>query len=121
MRRAIGSCSLALTFSLAMFGAASSPVADAAMKGDLAAVRSLIQQKADVNAPQADGATAIQWAAYRNDAEMADILIAAGANVKAANHDGATPLFLASVDGSAAIIEKLLNAGADPNERESSG
>jgi ankyrin repeat protein len=121
LRYSILSGAAALALHVAAFGASSSPVADAAMKGDKAAVRSLIQQKADVNAPQADGATAIQWAAYRNDAEMADILIAAGANVKAANHDGATPLFLASVDGSAAIIEKLLNAGADPNERESSG
>ncbi len=121
LRYSILSSMAALTLHLAAFGASNSPVADAAMKGDKAAVRSLIQQKAGVNAPQADGATAIQWAAYRNDPEMADILIAAGANVKGANHDGATPLFLASVDGSAAIIEKLLNAGADPNERQSSG
>ncbi len=36
-----------------------SPVADAAMNGDRAAVQSLLQKKADVNAPQTDGATAI--------------------------------------------------------------
>ena len=60
------------------------------MRGDKAAVKSLLQQKADVNAPQADGATALQWAAYKNDMEMADLLIAAGANVKARNRDGAT-------------------------------
>jgi ankyrin repeat protein len=100
---------------------ASSPVADAAMNGDRALVRKLLQQKADVNAPQPDGATAIQWAAYRADPDMADLLIAAGANVKLANRDGATPLFLASMNGSAAVIEKLLNAGADPNEPEPFG
>src|ERR1019366_4042254 len=72
---------LALSMALAAFAAAvPSPVADAAAKGEKAAVRTLLQQKADVNAPQADGATAIQWAAYRNDPELADILIAAGAN-----------------------------------------
>lgn len=103
---------------LASFAASSSPVADAAQSGDRAAVRTLIQQKADVNAAQADGATAIQWAAYRGDVEMADNLIAAGANVKTANRDGATALFLASVNGNTAIIEKLLKAGADPNEKE---
>lgn len=97
--------------------AANSPLADAAMRGDKAAVVSLLKQKADVNAPRADGATAIQWAAYRNDLEMADLLIAAGANVKLPNRDGATPLQLASINGSAAMIEKLLKAGADPNER----
>jgi ankyrin repeat protein len=96
--------------------AGNSPVADAASSGDVAAVRTLIQQKADVNAPQADGATAIQWAAYRNDLDMATALIAAGADVKLANREGATPLYLASVRGSAPMIEKLLNAGADPSE-----
>ena len=105
-----------VTLSGAAFGATTSPVADAAMKGDHAALESLLRQKADVNAPQADGATAIQWAAYRDDLEMAGLLIAAGANVKTPNREGATPLYLASLHGSAAMIGKLLDAGADPNE-----
>jgi ankyrin repeat protein len=117
----VGGGIAAVLLNCAAFGSASSPVADAAMKGDQAAVRTLLQQKSDVNAPQADGATAIQWAAYRNDPAMADLLIGAGANVKAANHDGATALFLASMNGSARIVEKLLNAGADPNEHQAHG
>ncbi len=111
----------AAVVALSAFGASTSPVADAARSGDKAAVRALLQQKADVNAAQPDGATAIQWAAYRNDLEMADVLIAAGANVKAANLQGATPLFLASVAGNAPMMNKLLQAGADPNEREPNG
>jgi ankyrin repeat protein len=95
--------------------AGNSPVADAAMGGDDAAVKSLLQKKGDVNAVQADGATAIQWAAYRDDLEMADVLIAAGADIKLANREGATPLYLASLHGSAPMIEKLVKAGADPN------
>ncbi len=94
-----------------------SDVADAAMRGDKAAVRTLLAQHADVNAPQGDGATALHWAVYRGDKEMADMLIRAGANAKAANREGATPLWLASVNGDAAIIAALLTAGADPNER----
>src|SRR5580658_1880008 len=114
----LSACGVVLIASLAAFGAVSSPVADAAQKGDKAAVRALIQQKADVNIAQADGATAIQWAAYRNDFEIADLLIAAGANVKTPNRDGATPLVLASINGSAPMIGRLLTAGADPNERD---
>ncbi len=106
-----------LALPLLAFGAAApSPVADAAMKGDIAAVRTLIQQKSDVNAQQPDGATAMQWAAYRNELALADLLIAAGANVKTANREGATPLYLASLQGSAPMLKRLLDAGADPNE-----
>ena len=113
----VGSGVAALWLSSAMSAAGKSDVADAAMRGDKAAVRTLLAQHADVNAPQGDGATAIHWAAYRGDRELADLLIHGGANVKAANREGATPLWLASVNGDAAIIAALLTAGADPNER----
>jgi ankyrin repeat protein len=108
---------LVLVLSMTTVSAVRSDVADAAMRGDKAAVRTLLQQKADVNAPQPDGATALHWAAYRSDKELTDILIKAGANAKAANREGATPLWLASINGDAAIIEALIKGGADPNEQ----
>jgi ankyrin repeat protein len=98
-------------------GAGRSDVADAAMRGDRAAVQKLVAQKADVNAPQPDGATALHWAVYKGDKELADLLIRSGANVKAANREGSTPLWLASVNGDAPMIAALLKAGADPNEK----
>jgi uncharacterized protein len=116
----IGAGSLAAVCFVAL-GASNSPIADAAMNGDTATVRALVEQKADVNAVQADGATAIQWAVYRDDLQMADVLIAAGANIKLPNREGATPLYLASLHGSAAMIEKLLKDGADVNERGAHG
>jgi ankyrin repeat protein len=48
---------------------------DAAQSGDKDALRSLLQKKADVNAAQADGSTALHWASYRDDLESADLLI----------------------------------------------
>jgi ankyrin repeat protein len=102
--------------SAASVGAAKSDVADAVMRGDTSAVRTLIAQKADVNGAQADGATALHWAVYRADAGLTDLLLQAGANPKVANREGATPLSLACMNGNAAIIENLLKAGADPNE-----
>jgi len=95
--------------------AAVSEVADAASKGDKAAVRALIQKKADVNVAQSDGTTALHWAAEADDLETADLLIRAGAKVMAANQAGATPLVLAATNGSAAMIDKLAKAGADVN------
>jgi ankyrin repeat protein len=91
------------------------------MRGDQVALRTLLSQKADVNAAQPDGATALQWAAYNDDVETADLLIAAGANVKAANREGVTALYLAALHGSAPMVERLLRDGADPNEREAAG
>ena len=96
-------------------GAPASDVADAAMKGNMDAVRSLLQAKANVNAPQSDGTTALHWAVRADDLETAGLLLRAGANVSAANRDGATPLLLAAVNGNAAMIETLLKAGANPN------
>jgi uncharacterized protein len=119
--RILSTCAGALALCLSAFAASNSPIADAAMNGDAPAVRALVEQKADVNAVQADGATAIQWAVYRDDLEMADVLIAAGANIKLANREGATPLYLASLHGSAPMIEKLLKNGADANDRGPGG
>ena len=45
--------------------AASSEVADAAMRGDREAVRTALARKADVNAPQVDGTTGLHCGASR--------------------------------------------------------
>ncbi len=117
MKRVTRSSVLFLLLPVAGFAAGPSEVADASMLGDKAAVQKLVGQHADVNAPQADGATALHWAVFRSDKEMVDLLIRAGANPKAANREGSTPLWLASVNGDAAIIEALIKGGADPNEK----
>jgi ankyrin repeat protein len=95
--------------------AGSSDLADAAMNGNKAAVRSLLLKKADVNATQVDGTTALHWAVRADDLETADLLIRAGANASAANREGVMPMQLAAINGSAAMLEKLIKAGADPN------
>jgi ankyrin repeat protein len=59
--------------------------ADAAEHRDTEALRSLIKQSANVNAPQPDGTTALHWAAHWNDPEAVNLLLRAGANAKAAN------------------------------------
>jgi ankyrin repeat protein len=106
-----------LSLMLLLAGAPSATrLADAAMNGDRAVVRTLLKQKVDVNAAQGDGMTALHWAALQDDLEMLKLLIAAGANVTAASREGAiTPIFLACSNGNAAIVEALLHAGAGPN------
>ena len=89
-------------------------LADAAQRRDRETVRALIDEGFDVDAPQADGATALAWAAHRDDLAMTELLLAAGAGVNIANDLGVTPLMLASENGSLPMVELLVRAGADP-------
>jgi ankyrin repeat protein len=93
--------------------AAGSDVADAVMRRDSAALQALLRKKADVNAPQKDGATALHWAVYNDDLASADLLLRAGAKPDVANRAGMTPLAMAALYGSAPFIDRLVKAGAD--------
>jgi ankyrin repeat protein len=103
---------LALSVSVRVSGAGAD-VADAAMRGDVGAIRALLQKGADVNAPQIDGATALHWAVYRDDVVAVELLLDAGAKPAAANRDGATPLAMAALYGNPQVVDRLLKAGAD--------
>jgi len=90
------------------------PVADAAMTGNLEAVRGLLRQGADVNAAQGDGMTALHWAAERGQIEMVEILLYAGGRVDAVTRIGHyTPLHLASKAGNEPVTRRLLEEGAN--------
>ncbi len=98
------------------------PLADAAMRRDVAAVRRLLAQGANVNAAQGDGMTALHWAAEHGDVAMTDVLLRAHASVKAVTRIGAyTPLHIASRAGNGDVVKALLKAGSDPSVMTTSG
>jgi ankyrin repeat protein len=97
------------------------PLVDAAERGDLTAVRTLLGQKTDVNAAREDGQSALHAAVYADRLDIADALLRAGATVSATDRYGLTPLYFASLNGSAPIIQRLLDAGADPNTADPGG
>lgn len=96
-------------------------LADAVERRDAPAIRTLLKSRADVNGLQADGGTALHWAAHWDDAETAGLLLRAGADVNAANDHGVTALALACENGNAAMVETFLSAGANANAAVSSG
>ena len=98
--------SLALAVCLFLVGGAMAAESDlrlvtAAQEQNVAAVRALLHQGADVNTPRADGATALHWAAHWDHLEISDLLLGAGADANAAEDQGVTPLVLACENASA--------------------
>ena len=89
----------------------------AAKRNDVAAVRALLKQRADVNATEGDGATALHWAAYHGNVEILSLLIGGGAKADAANDLAITPLALAADNGHAADRRAAARAGRQPECR----
>jgi uncharacterized protein len=105
----------AIPVARATAAAASVPIIEAAKAGDLGAIQALIAKKADVNAAEPDGTTALHFAADRGDAAAVNALLKAGATPKIANRYGATPFGLAAAKGYADVILRLLQAGENAN------
>ena len=122
MRKALLAACAALLLAATPGPTGDSSIADAAMKRDAAAVRTLIKQGADVNAAQGDGMTALHWAAMQGDAELVKMLVSAGARTEVATRNGAyVPLHLAARAGNAAAVSALLDAGANVRVATTSG
>lgn len=77
--------------------------------------------KADVNARQADGTTALHWAAYHDDLPLLRQLIKAGAKVNVTNDYGSTPLAEAAERADPEALRILLEAGADVESPNAQG
>ncbi len=98
------------------------PLINAIKSGQRATALDIIAKKsADVNAAEADGSTALLWAANLNDADLAARLLKAGANPKVRNQLGSTPLGEAALNANTPMIKALLDAGADPNAAGADG
>src|SRR5437764_1143817 len=126
MRYASRALTAALLLALCVAGARVSAagdtrLAEAAMRRDVPAVRKLLDDKVDVNAPGPDGTPALHWVVRVDDFEMARRLIRAGADASKPNRYGVTPMQLACANGNAEMIALLLEAGADPNVVDKQG
>ena len=109
----IALCAVPALLSVLVAATVDAPVADAARRGDAEAVRTLLERGVDVQTAQADGMTALHWAAMRSDLELAETLIYAGANLDAATRIGQhTPLHVASRTGQSDVVRALLEAGS---------
>jgi len=112
-RPALLGIAVAVALSAGLF--ADVTLVDAVKRGDAAAVRALLQGKADGNSAEADGTSALHWAVRRADTATVDLLLQSGARADTTNRYGITPLYLACINGDPAMVARLLDAGANPN------
>jgi ankyrin repeat protein len=86
----------------------------ASRKGDVAAVKALLDKGADVNAKWRYDTTALLMASGRGHLEVVQLLIERGANVNVKDtFYGQTPLSSAAQRGSAEVVALLLAKGAE--------
>jgi ankyrin repeat protein len=121
MLRGGGIAVVALLVSQAVHCGDQGALADAAMRGDLGAVRALLAERADPNAYGPFGTPPLHWRVRVDDVDTARRLLKAGADPDGATERGITPLGLAVDNGNPAMVNLLLDAGADANRRAPSG
>lgn len=92
------------------------PLMQAAEKGDLEAVQQLLASKAEVNARDQSGETALIHACRNPQASPAVVkaLLAAGADMNFRSRNSYTALAWAAAHGNTAVVQVLRKAGAKP-------
>ncbi|HEV2702404.1 MAG TPA: ankyrin repeat domain-containing protein [Steroidobacteraceae bacterium] len=109
--------------SLAVAGMAraDSTLADLVQAGNDPAALKMITAGTDVNLPQGDGATALDWATYRLDVGLVKLLLKHGANPNAMNSFGSSPLSEAVKAANFELVRMLLDAGAHADQPNADG
>lgn len=95
---------------------------NAVLRKDLHALRTILQRdKAQVDALDEKGRTALHLAAASGQLEFVKALLEAGADVNSCGGDRATPLLLAATNGHAAVVAVLMAHGGNPRALDNNG
>lgn len=87
----------------------------AAVDGDVARVKELLDKGTDINTRNRMDYTPLLGAARNGRKEVVDLLLSKGADINAKERSGKTALFLAVEFGHKEIVQVLLDKGADIN------
>ena len=100
---------------------ASTPLLDAALKNDVANVKTLLARGADPNGTNRYGITPLWLACQNGNAALVGMLLAAGADPNTHQLGGDTVLMTAARSGDLESVKALLTRGADVNGKEKRG
>jgi ankyrin repeat protein len=92
-----------------------SSLSSAVRVGKPEVTRALLDQSADINARDAQGATALHAAARTGTADLVKALVAKKADLKAKDNDGLTPFGVAVCAWNREVMKVLVEAGSDVN------
>ncbi len=111
---------LLLSLILALAAAARpQEVFDALRKGDVAAVKALVEKTPGlVDARDGDGMTLLHYAAYGTDAGLVNFLLDKGAKIDLRSAEGHTPLHIAAMRDRRELVEALVKRGAALEARD---
>ncbi|KAI9889562.1 MAG: hypothetical protein M1814_005165 [Vezdaea aestivalis] len=94
-----------------------SPLMRMAYRGNIEAIRTLLEFRVDVNAKTDEGSTAFKIASRRWSIDICDLLYRHGADI----NDGRSALRGAARAGNNELCRFLLDRGVDPNESDENG
>jgi ankyrin repeat protein len=112
---------VALLAAQQVYAAAPGALAEASMRGDLPAMKTLLKSGSDPDTAGPFGTPPLHWRVDKDDLASARLLLQAGADANARTDRGISPLHLAIANGNADMAALLLQAGADANQLEPTG
>jgi ankyrin repeat protein len=97
------------------------PLILAVLRENVADIRKLLHDGADVNKAVGDGETPLYTAALGGNLGVIQCLVDQGADANKALDDGRTPLYIAAEKGHVAVVQLLVQQGADKNKATDDG
>lgn len=97
------------------------PIFKAIYRHDEAAIRNLMQDRADFSYRERDGGTALMCAVREKELRLINLVIEAGASVTDSDARGWTALHFAAQQGVVAIAEELIRRGAMVDAKDITG
>ena len=94
---------------------------NAAKKGDLKAIQSLLSEGVNVDIYGDYGCTALFWAAKHNHKDIVQYLLENKAYIDAGAGMGGTPLQVAAYEGNSEVVELLISKGASVKAKSTDG